>query len=303
MNTRTILVAICSVLISAATATAGERKADFGLDVETGYYHDSNVGIVDIDSISGSADSAVKIGAGVDASLPFGQHATLRLGYDYDSTSYQTLDTFDLGLHHAMAELGFNRFGFDSALTADRFVASLDGDEYLTLTQLSPSVSKLFGNRVYARLAYTSATKDYATLTTRNADSESLRADVYWLLDGMNRYVAVGLQSSAEDALDDELDYDGLRTMLTLGQTLDVSSMTLKLKGELRYESRDYLNVTGSIGEARRDERLRAAVIAAVPLGEHFEVRAEVEHTQNESNLDSATLDRMAYGLTLSASF
>ena len=296
-------LALVATLTFAVAAHAEERKASFDAEFGAGFSHDSNVGIADIDSNSGTSDTARTLEAGLSSKIPLSNALNLRLGYDYSDTAYSELSEYDLGLHHGVVELGFDTAGWVTALTVDRYVAFLDGDEYLGITQVSPNLSKLFGNVLYLRLAYTDASKEYDTLTNRDADNESLRVDAYWLIDGMDRYVAVGLQSGEENAVDDELDYDSFMSMLTLGQTLSALPLPVELKAQLKLENRDYRNVTESIQSLRRDDRLRASLSATIPLNDHFELQGRIERSDTESNLDSADVDKMVYGLSLSATF
>ncbi len=297
------LLALFAALSFTVAAHADERKASIDVEFGAGFSHDSNVGIADIDSNSGSSDTARTLEAGISSRIPLTDALQLRLGYDYSDTTYSELSEFDLGLHHGIAELGLDTAGFVTALTVDRYVAYLDGDEYLGITQVTPNVSKLFGNSLYLRVAYTDATKEYDTLTSRDANNESLRLDAYWLIDGMNRYVALGLQSGEENALDDELDYDSFMSMLTLGQTLSALPLPVEFKAQLKLENRDYRNETASIQDVRRDDRLRASLSATIPLSDHFELQGIIERSNTESNLDSADVDKTVYGLSLSASF
>lgn len=301
-NLRSALV-LLAVLCSTAATHAEERKASTEFNFGAGFSHDSNVGIADIDSNSGTSDTARTLEAGISSRIPFAGGLNLRVGYDYADTAYSEQSEFDLGLHHGVAELGVDAGGFVTAVTIDRFVAYLDGDEYLDITQVSPNVSKLFGSTLYLRAAYTDAIKTYDALTDRNADAESLRLDAYWLFDGMNRYIAIGLQTGEEDAADDELDYDSFMSMLTLGQTFSALRLPVEFKAKVKLENRDYRNVTESIQQARRDDRLRASLSATIPLSDYFELQGSIERSNTESNLDQADLDKTVYGLSISASF
>lgn len=294
-----LMIGFCMTSISHAES----RKASFDIDAEAGYHSDSNVGIADIDSNSGTSDNAVKVGLGASADLPLGDRFGVRIGYDYDNTAYENLNEYDLTLHHGVAELSADFAGFEVALAADRFDAQLDGEDYLSMSQVSPSLSRLFGSHLFARVAYIDATKEYELLSNRDASNEALRVDVYWLLDGMNRYIALGMQSGDENAIDDELDFESVQSMLTYGHKLRFGALQVKLKTQLKLENRDYLNVTESLGQTRRDDRLRASFSAAIPLPGNFELKGLVEHASTESNLESARIDKLSYGVSVAAAF
>lgn len=305
MNSKHFLVSLV-VIMSALTAADGyadEQRVKFSLDAAAGVEQDSNVALVELDNSSGEADTATVLSGGLNMKLATSKQTSLSIGYDYSGTSYQRFSEYDLDLHHAMAEVAFNGRHFDAAITADRYEGVLDGEGYLTLTQTSPNVSKLFGSHVYMRGAYIDSSKKYDELSSRNADSSAVRLDTYFLLDGMNRYISVGLQKTAEDAVDLELDFDGLQAAIAYGHNLKLPLMRLQLKAQLRYEERDYLNVTESIAARRNDKRLRSSLTAAVPFTDHIKLEGSVEHSDNTSNLDSAVIDKMVYGLGLSVKF
>ena len=282
---------------------ADDQRFRFGFDASAAVEHDSNVAIIDLDANSGEADTATVLDAGLDLRISLSKKASLTVAYDYSGTSYREYSEFDLELHHAMAEAAVQTRYVDLAVGADRFEGILDGENYLTLTRVSPSIARLFGNRVYARAAYIETEKEYDQYESRNAESDAIRLDTYVLFDGMDRYLSLGVQTSSEDALDAQLDFDGVQAMLGYGHTFKLPLMQLQLKAQLRYEDRDYLNVTESIGEPRSDQRWRSSLTATIPFTDHVKLEASVEHSDNESNLDSAVLDKVVYGLGLNLQF
>ncbi len=304
MNSKVWITAIATMTtLYSIDCYADPQRVDFDFDASAGLEHDSNVGLVELDNNSGEADSATLLAAGLNVTLAMSKQTSLRVGYDYSDTSYQQYSDFDLALHHAVAELAYSGRHIDLAVAADRYEGVLDGEDYLTLTQYSPSMSKLIGSRLFVRGAYIAASKEYDLLDTRNAESDAARLDTYWLFDGMNRYLSLGLQKIAEDAVDPELTYDGMQAAIAYGHTVKFPLMRLQLKAQLRYEQRDYANVTQSINARRDDQRLRGSLVASIPFTDYLEVEATVEHTDNESNLDSASIDKMVYGLGLAVRF
>lgn len=283
--------------------TAGERKPDFNIGFGAGYQYDSNVALVELDDISGTADTAKRLHAAVDATLPLTRRARLMLGYDIDSTAYAEQDAFDLVLQHATAGMAVTLAGTEFGIAADRYDADLAGEGYLVLSQVTPSVAHLFGSSLYARLAYSNAAKRFDTDDTRDADTQTWRTDLYWLLDGMNRYVSISAQSMDEDALDDALDFGGHAAALAFGQVFENRVVTVKLKTELRYESRNYAALAESEEAPRQDRRLRAGATLSIPIGEHVELGAELARIANTSTLDGAEFDRTMAGLTFDVAF
>lgn len=305
MNSKSTLIAlvILATQFFVIDSHADEQRIDFTFDATASFEHDNNVALLDLDNSSGEADTATVLDAGINMQIATSKRTSIQVGYDYSGTTYQQFSEYDLTLHHFAAEAAFSGRHIDAALTVDRFAGVLDGDDYLTLTQISPSVARLFGSHVYLRGAYITANKEYDVLSGRNADSEALRLDTYFLIDGMNRYLSLGLQKTAEDANNLELDFDGLQAAIAYGHKLKLPLMKLQLKAQLRYEQRDYLNSTAAINARRSDTRMRSSLNAAIPFTDHVKLEGTIEHTNNESNLDTAAIDKMTYSLGLSVRF
>jgi hypothetical protein len=296
-------VALLVVLLPLLSVADGETRPDFGFAAGAGYQYDSNVNVAELDTNTGEADSALLLNVGLNASLPLADSLSLRVNYDFSQTSYRDYATFDLGIHHAQAELAYGIAGFDTAVSLDRFGVRLDREPFLVINQVSPSVARLFGESVYVRAAFTRGDKTYADAGSRDAVNEAIRADTYLLFDGMNRYLSLGYQLDSEDALDGALDYDGNRAMIAYGHRVDFGLLKVDLKTRLQIENRNYVNVTEAIGEQRRDQRLRAGVAMAIPLGDHFKLNNEIDYADNRSNLVEADFDEIVYGVNLSLRF
>lgn len=305
MNTSTTLSAglVLLAVLFAGNSRAGQDIVDFDFTASAGVEHDSNVGITEIDNNSGEADSATRLAAGVDVTIAPKKPLSLQFGYDYSDTAYRRFSEYDLSLHHAHAKLDWTNRVLNASLTADRFEGVLDGDDYLTLTQYSPSVSRLFDRRLYVRGAFIAAEKAYDALPERNAESHSGRLDTYLLFDGMNHYLSFSMQQTSEDAINPELDFDATRFALGYGYTFSLPLMQLKLKAQLRQERRDYLNITESIGQHRKDRRMRASLAAEIPFTDNFALEGSLEHSDNDSNLPAAAIEKRRLGVGIRIRF
>jgi hypothetical protein len=85
--------------------------------------------------------------------------------------------------------------------------------------------------------------------------------------------------------------------MLAYGHRIEIGPVDVGVKATLQYENRDYLNVTESVGEPRRDERLRAGINSTIQISEYFGITGDVDYADNRSNLASANFDEMVYTL------
>ncbi len=297
------LILILGSLLLSTASLAGESKSRFSFDAGIGYLEDSNVGIADLDTNSGVSDTATTYDLGLAARVPLSRRWETRFAYDYSATAYSELSEFDLGLHHALAGLTWKPGVLDAGINIEKFAATLDGEDYLDMVQVSPSIARLIGNRLYLRGAFMHADKRYDTIAGRDARNQSWRGDMYMLIDNMDQYVAIGIQSGTEEADDAAFDYESVRWNMSYGHLLELGSRDLKLKAKLSHEGRSYLNTDESIGDRRNDKRLRLRLAGDLQLLEHLELAAHIEHSDIRSNLESAALDKTVYGLALRATF
>ena len=296
-----VLWALASIAAQVSAAETGQADLDFS--ASAGYQYDSNVNVAEIDANTGEGDTALVMDVGIDGSLRPGKRLSLDLGYAYSATRYRQFSEFDLAIHHLRGAVSYRLAGFDSGLSVDRFATRLDDDAFLDITRVSPTLSRMLGDRLYLRGAFARAEKSYHERTERDAVNEAFRADAYFLLDGMQRYFAVALERDSEDASSDALDYDGIATKLTYGHRLEAGSLGVDVNAHVRFENRDYKTLPNADESPRRDERRRAGLGVALPLGEHFEIAGQAEYADNASTLDAAAYDEMVYTLSVGAGF
>ncbi|HSD68013.1 MAG TPA: hypothetical protein VLB07_00610 [Woeseiaceae bacterium] len=304
MNTRWKFAAVWLLVSVGAEATPTETgPVDLEFGASAAYRYDSNVNVADIDANTGEGDTALVMDVGIGGSLRPGQRLSLDFGYAYSGTRYQQFREFDVAIHELHGAVGYRIAGFDAGVSVDRFATRLDNESFLDITRVSPSLSRLFGERLYLRVAYAQAEKSYQALAERDAVTRSYRADAYVLLDGMKRYFAMALERDSDDALTDTLDYDGRAMRLSYGHRLEAGSVTVDVKAHARFDVRDYKSSPGDDESPRQDVRRRAGLRVGLPLGEHFEIAGQAEYSDNASTLETASYDEMVYTLTIGAGF
>lgn len=301
MNKQTRLLATLLAIALATQAARASDDASFDVRAAAGYQHDSNVSITELDTNTGEADNATLLELDLNAKAALSDSVSLNGGYSYSQTNYSTFGEFDTAIHSLRGEVAWRVAGFDTSLALRHFAATLDNERFLDIRQVSPSIARLFGRTLYVRTAFTDSDKSYAGREERDADNSAVNVDAYWLLDGMNRYLAVGYRLDSEDAQDDELDFDGNRFKATYAQSLDTLPLTMKAQWQI--EHRDYDNVTESIGDARRDRRMRTSLNADWQFAEHVGLEGEAAYADYRSNLPGAQFDEVIYSLSLAASF
>lgn len=305
MNTRINKMLSITLALLAITghARAEEGQIDFSFDATLGGQYDSNVALVDLDSNSGEPDLSTLLEAGIGFKADLTDRTSLKLGYDYAGTNYMTYSEFDLALHHGHLSVATRLDKFDAAISLDRYEGLLSGEDYLSLTQLSPNVSRLFGEHWYLRGAVMLTDKSYATVEARDATASAVRTDIYYLVDGLRHYVALGTQFTAEDAMDAAYDFDGTQAIFTYGRQVQWLTTDVDLKAQFRYEQRDYAGSIADEQATRRDKRMRLRLSTSFPFSDHVSLDTWLEHSHNQSTLEEANLDRTIIGTEISVSF
>jgi hypothetical protein len=241
--------------------------------------------------------------AGISAKWRPAKPFSATLGYNFNDTSHSEFSAFDLTIHRISADLAYDFGALDLGLLYHDIHARLDDDGFLDIQQVNPYVSYMMNKRLLLRAGYAHSEKDFLTNAERIADNDGLSVDGYWFVDGLNRYVVMGLKVDREDAVDSQFDYRSDRIKLQFSQRFEAWGKPVTMKLRTQYDVRDYDNVTESIGERREDKRSRAGVSTELALTEWLEVEGVAELANNQSNLASVDFSEKVYTLNLSASF
>ena len=268
-----------------------------------GLEYDSNVGVPDLDQNTGSADEALVIELGGKVSVVPLENLTLRAGYTFDATQYETFDEFSLQTHLATLEGEYDFGVLKAGLLVNAAHARLDGDGYLDYTQVSPNVSKLFFDTVFLRAAYLDIEKEFEIANDRDADGQGGQVDAFIFLDGTQRYIILGAKQVEEDAVNNEFDLTEWGLKARYIHRTDILSQPAKLRLGLELEDQDYDAVTQSIGEVRSDEKLRGEARAEFQITEPLVIDIGYAYTDRSSNLPSADYDEHVATARLVARF
>jgi hypothetical protein len=294
---------------SDAAAAAGSQPVmpeDDGADTVTfevggGIEHDSNVAVLELDSSAGAGDSAVLLELGAaydrpgDAPLDFGA------AYNFSDSSHEDFSEFDVRIHRGSARMSYDLGRLDVGANLQYAYAELDGNEFLTLTQVSPYLSRLVGERLFLRFAYADTDKDFADNPGRDAATSSVSSDAYVFVNGLNTYLVFGHRYDDEDARNAEFDYTGHRLGLQVARRFAMAKRQLTLRTYVRLEDRDYRSMTPSIGAARRDDRRELEAVVEIPMGRRVLARVGVKRADNDSNLAAVDFAETVLSVGLNA--
>ena len=287
----------------ACVPASAEEPYDLSLEAGAGVTGDSNVGVPDLDQNTGQGDIGLTLRTKAQLDIRPSDKLVLRGGYEFNQTSYQDFDAFDLQTHRGFAEAEYDADLFKVGVLANFVHARLDDEGYLDYTQISPNLSRLFGDRFYLRAAYVHTEKDFKTSDGRDATGDAGRVDAFIFLDGTRQYLTIGGEFGEEDADADQFDFSAGSAKAGYIQRFDVLGRAAKLRFGAEYEQRDYDSVTPLI-EARREDRIASAdsdleIELYGPLAMDF----GYEYRDHQSNLESADYDEHVGSVALKVSF
>jgi hypothetical protein len=284
------------------TQTTNEARP-VSLSVGTGVEYDSNVAVLELDTSTDAGDRSLLLDFGVGYDKPDAGRFDVQAGYDFSQSLHAEFDSFDVRIHRGSGTLSYDLGRVDVGATLQHAYAELDGNEFLTLQQVSPYLSKLVGRRLFLRFAYAHSDKDFAGNATRSATANALSADAYVFVDGLRTYFVFGLRLDDENAIDSQFDYAGEVLRAQLAKRLMAGERELTLRTSLRFENRDYDSPTQSIGAPRRDDRRQFELSLDVPLGQRTTAQVVYEHADNSSNLPSVDFAEDVLSLKFRARF
>lgn len=283
-------LALFAMMASPATAQSKTKtdKSPFSLRVTIGAEYDSNVSVDSIDQTTNIGDNSALFKAKANYKMPLGNDTDLKLGYSFSQSSHETFSNFDIRSQMASANLVHDFGPFKAGLAYRHSNAQLDGEDFLTLKQISPYISGFVAKKVFIRTSYTQTDKSFDNRPVRDAESRMLGADAYFFLRGIRRYWIIGYKRENEDAIGPEFDFDANHFRMKYQQRFVLGGKDLKMALGWRYEGRAYNGMTPSINMIREDNRNRYQAEIEYPLTRSSFVQLELERADYDSNLPSA---------------
>jgi hypothetical protein len=304
MDRRVLLLGAAWLLGGSTTAAAATAPDDgFSASVALGIAYNSQVAVVELDQSAGAGDLAKRLELGLSWQRRHPGGTRLSASYELWESRQVELPEFDLRSHALSLDMGMRLGQTEVGLLLNRADAALDGERYLGFSQASPYVSRMLGEGLALRLAYAWTDRDFPSDPARDARLQTLSADAFVLLDGMQRYLVLGLRLEEDSAREREFDLEGYRLSLHSIHHLSMGARELKLRAGLRHEGRRYAKPLLPLGSRRRDERYRLETRFELPLLGPFRASARYEYGDNRSTLPAADFSEHLVALSLQASF
>lgn len=295
--------ALALATLASAAPAMSEETTKLTFEASAGVAGDSNVGAPDLDQNTDQGDVALLLRGKIQLDVKPTKQLVLRGGYEASQTSYQDFGAFDLTTHRGFAEAEYDFDVVKAGVLANYVHARLDGDGYLDYAQVSPNVSKLFGDQLFLRGAYVRTEKDFKTSDGRDASGDAGRVDAFYFLDGTRQYVTIGGEAGTEDAESDLFDLDHASAKGAYVQRFGMLGRDAKMRLGAEIEQRDY-DAVDPVIEARREDKIVSATSdLEVPLYGPVSMDLGYEYRDRSSNLDSADYDEHVGSVELKVAF
>lgn len=298
-----ILALVPGPQANAAGDDGKKERPQLSLEVSTGLKYSSKISIEELDTFTISGDLAVLFGAEARFKLNLTRNTSVNLTYDISQTLYEQLDQFNTQSHFGSVDFSHD-FGKVNVGVSQRYLLSrLDGASFLTYQQTAPYLTAFLGEKVFFRAELGFADKDFDTINERDADVQSAGADVFLFLDGSKTYLMFGYRIDQQDAVAAEHDFDRNNFKVHLVKKIKLGERDIKMNIGWRYETRDYSDITPSIGVARDEQRSKIRAQIDVPIMERFEATFMYEFRNIKSNLPTVNGTDNYASIELSARF
>jgi len=202
-----------------------KTKSDFEAVMELGGFASDNISVSDIDVSSENDDIAAKASLLLSYDQGLGENLNLGVSYKGSQTLYEDFTDFDFRSHIFSAMADYKYQGYKFGVILRNVDSSLADEEFLSLTQISPYVSKFIGPKTFLRAAYGFSDKSFENVESRDATEHQGRIDAYHFLDGTRRYFILGYTLEHSDAEGDPFDF--LSHQVKLVTAMSVGSMKI----------------------------------------------------------------------------
>lgn len=291
-----IMLAIFCCHTAQGAEQATDRAAQYSAEVSVGAEFDSNVAVDELDASSSESDYAATLDGELAVDKPLSDNTELGLSYDFSQNLYREFKELNRQTHILGANLVQDYERLDAGVTAFYIRSLLDGESFLSLTRVSPSLSGFLGKRWFGRGAYVYSDKDLEQSPERDATTHAGEADLYFFRRGLRSYFNLGYRFKNENARAEQYDYHSHNIKLRYIHRFELPSRTLKLELAWRYEDRNYLSETPSIGEDRADKRQRWQLDLEIPVLKQAAVQIYSGYGDYSSNYAPADYDQLVVG-------
>ncbi|MCE3253301.1 MAG: hypothetical protein K0Q67_2321 [Cellvibrio sp.] len=273
------------------------------INLEAGTEYDSNLSVVELDQYSTESDWATLFNARLNTQWKATEELKLKAGYSFVSKTYQDNEEFDLAIQQLFADASYDFSLLTLGASYHYADATLADQDFLQLQQTSLYASHLFNNRIFVRGAANFQDKKFPDNSERNASNNGLAGDMFIFFQQGKTFIAIGISSEEEDAVQDQFSFDGISLRSSINHKFSTWGKTSELQLGWRYQDRDYSAVTPELEARRHDRNNIISIEWEINLTPTIVATSKVERGDYQSNLPAADYSETLASLMLSARF
>jgi len=276
-----------SCLVTLSAAAQDDNNFSLSGSFEAGAEYSSNVSISELETASGSGDTAGIVDASLDLNWQPAERVTVDAGYNFSGSRYRSADDFDMDMHLLYADVSYD---FDTITLGTSYYyanADLGGRDFLRLNQYSLYAGGLMSDTWYLRGAVNFSEKTFPGIPARDADTEGVSIDSFWFFGQGRSTVNLGYAFDDETAELPQFSYRAHTVRLRYTNRFLLAARESQFQVGMRLQERDYRGVTPGVG--RRDDRQQVANAGLeIAVLDALAIIGQVEIGNYRSNLDSA---------------
>lgn len=286
----TVALLLCVLLVSQNAQASNQQNQALSIEGEVGieYGNDSNVVVEEIDLTSSFGDTFFKFRGKGSAEYRFTDEHSASVSLSLTDRNYADAEAFDLQTVLFTSGYKFKHEDVTLGLDYRHASAELGGNDFLTLTQISPSASFFLSKKNFFRLAYTNIQKELDNNPARDADSHEYALDYYFFWKGLNDYFISSVKFRQEEAEEALFNYDGYQLRFAYKKRYEMLDFKSRITLDLRYRERDYNDlIDPSLADFRKDTRRTITFNKEVELTAKLSALIDIAHIDNQSNLEN----------------
>ena len=280
-----------------------ERDKPWSLSAVAGVEFDDNVTTSETDTTTSKDDGAAVMEVSGRYKLLEQPDRELEAGYDFYQSAYFDLEDFNLHSHSFSLAGSQDLWDVDTGLSYRFTTTRLGNERFLDVASLSPSIGYMVTTGWYAMARYEFHNKNFQASPGRDAHQSAVGVDHFVFFQSNKAYASFGYRRENENSNGAEFDYTG--DVLRAGWHAPWPALGPEgiIDLSYRYTTRDYDEITASIGRKRDDERHSFSIALARRVTDSLLGRLRYQYTSADSNLRSADYDQNVVSLTFEYAF
>ena len=302
MNARIKIIKKCLLLPSYIALLAHSLSTNAGAlsyNAELTLLSDSAV-TIEAANISTNAEASSDTATAQLLGAGYQFNNSLSLSYEFYNEGYQDLSENDTQYHSFNASYDRNIGPFDFFLNTSHMDMTLDGDDFLAMNLVIPSLSYYFESGIYLNVSHTWIDKSFDTFTDFDAKNNATGITAYYFFANSKAYVSLNHTQGNEQANSNDNDYDENTTSAAFQYPINVGTYASKINISYSIRNRDYPKVTDTLTIKSREERDRFKVYVDSKITEQWSIRATYDFMDRDSNLALSTYKSNYFGLRVS---